>query len=724
LVLGMAAFMVQADARVIDPLLHVVARDFHTLPPSAAIVISSYALPYGLFQLFYGPLGDRIGKLRVMAACLTLFAFGTFACAFVPSLPVFAVLRFLTGVVAAAIIPMSLGYMGDKFPYETRQIALGQFMSALMMGQIMGSTLGGIFGQYLGWRNIFLVFGVMALGVSVLLAREGRRFPEQRKTDRRFGAPILAVPLGGSVIFVGMLGVFSVGLSRGLEGLGACLLIYALVVQYGGMMRLPGAPVVLGTVLLEGLFVFGGLSYLASSLTDRFGVNYASAGLMLTGFGIGGLAYSFSVKKLVNRIGELGILLLGGTLLGVAFVSIGLMQAWQWFIPLVVLLGMGYYTMHGTLQTRATELAPEARGTAVSLFAFFFFMGQATGPQLLGGILTAYGYGAAFITAGAGLFIVTVISRQLFALSKRRALALATLAVLMVTGVTTPRILAAQAPPSDVTVVTASGGGLGMTVFSATYLRSPTATSVLVGVEIQGLAATTAAAADAGGPRKIELHIRDGDSPTAPEHSVDVPLTDSGTATRASLNVLRILARMSLAPGDHSLRIVARDTGDGATASVVHTVEVPSLVDSPMTMSNVVLTSSTAGGVTHAEVEEDGSLFILGRPPTGRRRFRQGELVEVNAEIYDAVSNTVPDDGFDSLSVATSISSANGRLVYESSDAGASEPLEIGVYGYRHYALVPINDLVPGPYVVRVAALLNGVVLASRSVPITVLPSN
>ena len=88
LVLGMAAFMVQADARVIDPLLHVVSTDFHTTPPSAAILISSYALPYGLFQLFYGPLGDRIGKLRVMAACLTVFAFGTFACAFVPNLAV------------------------------------------------------------------------------------------------------------------------------------------------------------------------------------------------------------------------------------------------------------------------------------------------------------------------------------------------------------------------------------------------------------------------------------------------------------------------------------------------------------------------------------------------------------------------------------------------------------------------------------------------------------
>src|SRR5579862_428119 len=117
LVLGLAAFMVQADARVIDPLLLVISRDFHTVPTTAAIVISSYALPYGLFQLFYGPLGDRIGKLRVMAMCLTLFAVGTFACAFVPNLAVFAVLRFLTGVAAAAVVPMSLGYIGDTFPY-------------------------------------------------------------------------------------------------------------------------------------------------------------------------------------------------------------------------------------------------------------------------------------------------------------------------------------------------------------------------------------------------------------------------------------------------------------------------------------------------------------------------------------------------------------------------------------------------------------------------------
>jgi predicted MFS family arabinose efflux permease len=420
-VLGMAAFMVQADARVIDPLLHVLARDFHTSPPAAAVLISSYALPYGLFQLLYGPLGDRLGKIRVMAVCLAAFSVGTFACAFVPSIPIFATLRFVTGVTAAAVIPMSFGYIGDKFPYQDRQIALARFMSALMIGQIVGSTLGGIFGQYVGWRNIFVVFGVVALVVSVLLVREGRRFPEQRTTAPPLGRSILTVPLGGSLIFAGLLGVLPLGVAAALEAAGGFLLVYALATQYGGMLKRPTAPLVLGTVMLEGLFVFGGLSYLASSLTDRFGINYAYAGLMVAGFGCGGLVYSVSVKRLIGRVGELGTLLLGGVLLGLAFVFIGLMPSWPWFVPAVVVLGMGYYTMHGTLQTRATELAPHARGTAISLFAFFFFLGQASGPQILGATLKAYGYGAAFIVAGIGLFTTAAISRLLFARARANA---------------------------------------------------------------------------------------------------------------------------------------------------------------------------------------------------------------------------------------------------------------------------------------------------------------
>jgi len=410
----MAAFMVQADARVIDPLLHVVATEFRTTLPAAALVISAYALPYGLFQLLYGPVGDRVGKVRVIAACLAVFSFGTFACAFVPTIAVFALLRFLTGVAAAAVVPMSLGHIGDTFPYHERQIALGRFMSALMIGQIAGSTLGGLFGEYIGWRYVFVVFGIVSLAVSALIARDAGRLAEHRATASRLGPALLTVPAGGLLLFAGLLGVAPRAWSMLIGASGVALLVYALASQYRSLFKRPTAAIVLVTVMLEGVFVFGGLAYLASSLTDRFGVNYAYAGLMVAGFGCGGLIYSASVKRLVAGAGELGVLLLGGTLLGTAFVFIGVMPSWHWFVPAVVVLGMGYYTMHGTLQTRATELAPQMRGTAISLFAFFFFVGQALGPQLVGLILKSRGYGPAFVVAGAGLFTTAAVSRTLF----------------------------------------------------------------------------------------------------------------------------------------------------------------------------------------------------------------------------------------------------------------------------------------------------------------------
>ena len=70
LILGLAAFLVSADARVIDPVLKIIALDFGVGEEQAAWTISAYAFPYGLCQWFYGPLGDRIGKLKVMSVAL------------------------------------------------------------------------------------------------------------------------------------------------------------------------------------------------------------------------------------------------------------------------------------------------------------------------------------------------------------------------------------------------------------------------------------------------------------------------------------------------------------------------------------------------------------------------------------------------------------------------------------------------------------------------------
>src|SRR4051812_9908071 len=148
LLLGAAAFLVSLGTRILDPLLKVLASptEFHVPLDRAALTVSAYALPYGLCQLIYGPLGDRIGKVRVMAVAFALFTLGTAACAFVPAgsagLNTLIALRLITGVFAAAIIPLSIAYIGDKYPVEKRQATLGQFMSALMMGTVFSGPMG------------------------------------------------------------------------------------------------------------------------------------------------------------------------------------------------------------------------------------------------------------------------------------------------------------------------------------------------------------------------------------------------------------------------------------------------------------------------------------------------------------------------------------------------------------------------------------------------------
>nr|WP_228043717.1 MFS transporter [Dolichospermum sp. LEGE 00246] len=357
--LGAISFMVIADMRVVDPLLRIIANDFGTTVGNTAAIISAYTIPYGLFQLVYGPLGDRIGKLKVMTVGISIFAIGTALCAFVPNLPLLILLRFLTGMFAAAVIPLSLAYIGDNFPYAERQTAIGRYLSALMLGQILSSSLGGIFGQFISWREIFLLFGVTSSLAAVVFWQATRHIPYQSHTQT------------GN--------------------------IFSSLKPYLQLITKPAARLVITAVFIEGFCLFGGFAYIGAFIRDTYQLPYITIGLLLSGFGMGGLLYSISVKWLVQRLGEKGLVRVGGLLAGTCYLSITILPTWILFIPVIILIGLGYNMMHSTLQTQATELSPESRGTAVSLFAFSLFMGQGIGAAVLGRIVDNAGYIPCFI---------------------------------------------------------------------------------------------------------------------------------------------------------------------------------------------------------------------------------------------------------------------------------------------------------------------------------------
>jgi predicted MFS family arabinose efflux permease len=369
--LGATGFMVIADARVIDPLLRVIADDFKLGVGSTAVIVSAYTIPYGLFQLVYGPLSDRIGKLKVITGAMAAFAVGTAACAFVPNIAILALLRFLTGMVAAGIIPVSLAYIGDNFAYEERQTAIGRYLSAVILGQVLGGSLGGIFGEYLSWRDIFLLFGVVSLAIAALMWHRSHRLP---KEQHRISSPL---------------------------GLATFQPYYQLMTQ--AIAR----TVIIG-VFVEGFFIFGAFPYLGAFLKNRYNLSYLIIGLMLTGFGLGGLIYSSAVKWLVRKLGERGLIGVGGWLVCAGYLLITAFHNWMLFIPLNILTGFGYYMMHNTLQTKATELSPEARGTAVSLFAFSLFIGQGIGAAVFGRIVDNSGYIPCFIIAGVASALLSI----------------------------------------------------------------------------------------------------------------------------------------------------------------------------------------------------------------------------------------------------------------------------------------------------------------------------
>jgi MFS transporter, YNFM family, putative membrane transport protein len=370
LLLAAAAFVSGANLRIADPLIPIVAQHFGAPVSAAATIVSAFALAYALFQIVHGPLGDRVGKLRVVAGGMFIAAAASLVCAFATSLTLLSAARFLTGMGAAAVIPLSLAFIGDNVPYERRQAALGRFMGAVLTGQLLGPLFAGALTEFLSWRAMFALLAVVFAAVGAMLLPSARR-----------AAVVTGVRTNP-------------------------------LVQYARLARDRWVRVVVLTVAAEGFLFYGAFTYLGAYLQHDFGLGYLGIGLMIAGFSVGGVLFSLSVKRLVARLRERGLALGGGAVLLLCYLGIAATPNWMLAVPLCAAIGLGFYMLHNTLQTKATEMAPQARGAAVSFFAFCLFLGQASGVAAFGQAVDRIGYRPVMAGAGVGLFILACWFRR------------------------------------------------------------------------------------------------------------------------------------------------------------------------------------------------------------------------------------------------------------------------------------------------------------------------
>jgi predicted MFS family arabinose efflux permease len=365
--LALASFASQSMVRVSDSLLPQIATDFGVSVGAASIVVTAYALAHGSVQLIIGPVGDRFGKYACVTAAAAMSTVLVLMCGLAGSLPALVAARLACGLSAGWIIPLALAFLGDVIPYERRQQVLGTFLSGQILGQLFGQAAGGVLGDLFGWRNVFFFLAALFAVATIALLIEFFRNP------------------------ITHAGHATATRSRGF------------VKDYATVLRTPWARAVIAMGFIEALFMFGAFAFVGADLHLRFGINFTMVGLFVGAFAIGGLIYSLSVRGLVNRLGQIGLVTVGGIMLALAYLTIAFTPS-TYLAPFAIMaIGLGYYMLHNTLQTNATQMTPEARGTAVAIFSSALYLGQTLGVAINGIVFDRFGAVPVFVTGGAGL---------------------------------------------------------------------------------------------------------------------------------------------------------------------------------------------------------------------------------------------------------------------------------------------------------------------------------
>ncbi|MGE4239224.1 MFS transporter [Ramlibacter sp.] len=354
-----------AMLRICDPMLLQLSRDFDVTMGRAALTVYTFAIAFGLLQLVFGPLGDRWGKRRVIGVCGLGCVIGNLLALVAWSLDALVVARVVAGITAAGMGPLMLAWLGDTVPYEHRQTVLARFMASSLTGVILGQWVSGVMTDWFGWRSVFAMLAVLFCvgGLAVLCDPAVRR---ERGSPSQSG------------YFQGM----------------------------GRVLSLPWPRWIIGFTVAEGTFTFAAMVFLPTFLVREYGLGLSTASGVAALYGIGGFAYSFLARRLVPRYGETGMAWRAGIAMAVSWMSIALVGHWALVVPAVLVAGLGFYSLHGVLQTHATQMVPELRGTAVGLFASAMFAGIALGVVAASQVVDSGGFRPVFAVCAVALGVL------------------------------------------------------------------------------------------------------------------------------------------------------------------------------------------------------------------------------------------------------------------------------------------------------------------------------
>lgn len=370
-VLRSVGFLAFFDRFGTPPMLVVLADRTELSLGQAVQLVAAYALLYAVGQPLWGLFSDRFGRMAVLRTALVGVLLGAVASTLFSSYVPLLVARSFTGLMAGALYPTLLTILGDTRTGIERARGLSDLQIYSSLGTTIATLATGTLAALVDWR---LVFALPALGCLVLL-----------------------VYLRGA----------GTGRPTGRGG-----------VQLGHAFS-PSALGIYGLAVLEGAVLMGIMTYIVPALQNA-GVGVSLAGVLAAGFGIGVILGARLMRRLVQRFTRTQLIGIGGSVLVTAFLVSSLLQVPAALAATALLIGVSNAVLHSSMQGWATDIAPQARATSVSLFAGALFLGSSLYNFLTAGLADNRQYGTIFLLGLIASVALTAIATLGHAAWKRR----------------------------------------------------------------------------------------------------------------------------------------------------------------------------------------------------------------------------------------------------------------------------------------------------------------
>ena len=366
LILSLMVFLANGDNYASATLISNIASDLGLSISAASISVTAYMLGFGIFTLFFGPFGDKYGKVKIVNIAAAGTAIFSILGAVAFNLPSLVIFRLINGMFGSGIFPVTLALVGGLFDDKTRHKAIAGVMSMGFLGSATATIIGGTVSYFASWRMVYLIYGIGEFVLALIMLKTLERDKSTRKN--------LELTKSYKVLFSNF--------------------------KFSRLAAL---------LILIGFAYLGTFTYTGVSIMNKTGFSIFVVGFILAFYGLGTVFGGKIAPKLKLKMGK-SFLIIAGI---VGFISLTLLSLTT--NPILIILtifgfGLSFISIQSTVVSTLQAMFPKMRGTVMSIVSFNLFLGASIGTSLNAKILEVANMNIIYLIASLIIMSIGILS--------------------------------------------------------------------------------------------------------------------------------------------------------------------------------------------------------------------------------------------------------------------------------------------------------------------------